>query len=228
VLFFFLCLVPVSHLVPFMVLMAERFLYLPSVAVCLFAGWLFIRNHARYRWAARGTGLLLLCVCAWGTLSRNADWADLDRLWGKTARCAPGFHAPYSLMGTARLRQGRPAEALPLFEKAAGLAPADPQPEYNRGLALQRLGRAEEAERAYRKALSLAPDHTKALNNLGSLLEAKGKLSEAKECYLRAKRGDPSQPAPYVNLGNLLQREGRVEEAESLFRQALRIAPRLT
>ncbi|RME28206.1 MAG: hypothetical protein D6806_03300, partial [Deltaproteobacteria bacterium] len=35
---FYLCLVPVSHMVPHLVLFAERFLYLPSLAVCLAAG----------------------------------------------------------------------------------------------------------------------------------------------------------------------------------------------
>jgi tetratricopeptide (TPR) repeat protein len=227
-LLFYLCLVPSSHLIPHWVLAAERFLYLPSVAICLLVGWLAVRAQAYSRWIPLVVGLPLLAACAWGTISRNADWADLDRLWGKTADCAPGFHGPFSLMGTARLRQGKPAEALPFFEKAVALAPEISSTHYNLGLALHRLGRHQEAEQAYRKALSLSPGHSLALHNLGTLLEARKDYAGARKLYRLAAKADPTHPAPYVNLGNLLQREGRYKEAEELFRLSLRIAPRMT
>ncbi len=226
-LLFYLCLVPVSHLIPHWVVMAERFLYLPSVALCLVVGWLAVRAHAYRRWILLAAGLPLLAACALGTLSRNADWADLDRFWTRTARCAPDAFEPYDAMGNARLRQGRPAEAIPFLEKAAEIAPSNSFPLYNLGVALQRLGRNREAERAYRKALDLEPNHAMAMLNLGTLLEARGDLAGAKQHYRRAIRGDPTHPAPFVNLGNLLQREGRYQEAEKLFRLALRVAPRL-
>jgi len=226
-LIFFLCLLPVSHVIPFAVVMAERFLYLPSVALCLILGWLSLAAARWRRWIPVLVGLPILALCAVDTMSRNADWADLDRLWNKTAACAPDAYQPYNNIGTARLRAGRPAEALVFFEKAARIAPTSPQPLYNAGLALQKLGRTAEAESAYRKALALAPDHTPALLNLGTLLEARGDADGAKKLYLQAKRGDASDPAPYVNLGNIYQREGRLPEAERLFRQALQIAPNL-
>lgn len=227
ILVFFLCLLPVSHLIPFAVIMAERFLYLPSVAVCLVLGWLAREVATRKQWLLYAVGLPILLVCGALTVLRNADWADLDRLWNKTAACAPDAYQPYNNIGTARLRAGRPAEALAFFEKAARISPTSPQPYYNAGLALQKLGRTGAAERAYRKALTLAPDHTPALLNLGTILEARGDLEGAKRLYLLARRGDASDPAPYVDLGNIFQRQGRLPEAEKLFRQALRIAPNL-
>jgi Flp pilus assembly protein TadD len=223
---FYLCLIPVSHLVPFWVLMAERFLYLPSVAFCLVAGHLAVRAYASRRWIPVAATAIVLAAYAPLTVSRNADWADLDRLWGQVAECDPDSPAPYSLMGSARMRAGKPAEAIEYFKKAVMIAPRDPSPRYNLGIACQQLGKYRDAEIFYRQVLALEPRHSQALNNLGVLLEARGDLAGAREAFDRAVKADPSHPAPFVNLGNLLQREKKFDQAEKLFRLAIRMAPR--
>lgn len=224
-LLFYGCLFPVSHVVPFMVVMAERFCYLPSVAACLVAGWALQELLQRGYRLPLVAGCLLLVVFSALTLHRNADWAAPERYWSKTARCAPGAAAPYNNLGTAALRKGRTAEALSRFQQAARLEPSNPRPHHNLGLALQRLGRIEEAEQAYRRALRAKPDHDKALNNLGLLLMERGRMEQAQVLFERAIQSNPVQPAPYVNLGTLHQRAGRTAEAERLFRAALRLAP---
>jgi Flp pilus assembly protein TadD len=224
---FYLCLIPVSHLVPFWVLMAERFLYLPSVAFCLVAGHLAVRAYAVRRWIPVVAVAAVLAAYAPMTVQRNADWADLDRLWGQVAECDPDSPAPYGLMGSARMRAGRPADAIEYFKKAAILAPRDPSPRYNLGLACQRLGKIRDAEGFYRQVLTLEPKHSQALNNLGILLQTRSDPASAREAFEKAVQADPSHPAPFINLGNLLQHEGKFDQAEKLFRMAGRMAPNL-
>jgi len=224
---FFLCLVPVSHLVPFWVLMAERFVYIPSLAFCLVAGYLAVRAYSVRRWLPAAAVAVVLAAYTPVTISRNSDWADLDRLWGQVAECNPDSPAPYSLMGTARMRAGKPAEAIKFFEKAVAVAPRNPSPLYNLGLAYHRFGNTKKAEEIYRRVIGLEPRHSQALNNLGILLESRGELKGALQCFKRAVEADPSHPAHLVNLGNLLQRGGQTKEAEKLFRAAARMAPRM-
>jgi tetratricopeptide (TPR) repeat protein len=95
--------------------------------------------------------------------------------------------------------QGRPAEALPLYEEAlrlreAGLGPADPlvaQSLNNLAEALRALGRPGEAEPLHRRAAAVRreslgarhPDAAQSLNNLGVLLAELGRYDEAEAAY---------------------------------------------
>ena len=227
ILLFFVCLVPVSHIIPFRVLMATRFLYLPSVAFCLLAGGLAVEAWKHYPRILAIGGSLVLAAYVAGTLAGNRSWSDLDRLYQGLLECNPDSADAYNNMGTSRLRKGRPQEALALFLQATKAAPEMSDPLYNIGLAQQKLGRSAEAENAYRKALARDPSHAMAANNLGTLLQARGDLAAARQLFEQALEADPSHPAAMANLGSLYQRAGKPEEAESMFRLALKIDPRL-
>lgn len=227
VLFFFLCLLPVLHLVPLPVVMAERFLYLASVGPCLAAGSLVCRTAAVRPWLPLAVVLPVLAGFGAGTVTRNADWADLDRLYTKAAACNPDSHQPYNNLGTARLREGHPEEALVFFEQAIARAPRQARPWYNLGVGLQRLGQLQLAEEAYRKALTLQPNHSMALVNLGALLQHRGDLQGAEARFRQAIAVNPDDPAPLVNLGTVLHQQGRTQEAEKKLRHALRLVPGL-
>ncbi len=98
--FFFATLSPVSNLVILIgSIMAERFLYLPSVgfAVLLVYGV----NLLSQRLAERGreyrnavpvaVGVMLLAFAA-RTYGRNADWVDQGRFWRSAVEAAPGSY----------------------------------------------------------------------------------------------------------------------------------------
>jgi hypothetical protein len=70
-------LAPVSNvLFPTGIALAERALYLPSVGVCLAAGWMFVRLRLRHRTAVTAVGLSLLALGAVRTWSRTPVWHD--------------------------------------------------------------------------------------------------------------------------------------------------------
>lgn len=226
-LFFYWCLVPVSHVVPFRVVMGARFLYLPSLALCVLIGHLCVKAYHYRRWLPAVIGVPLLAACSMHVLLTNTAWVKPERLYASIAECNPESPGPHISLGVYRLRQGRVAESIPFFRKAAMLDPLGVRPYYNLAYALQLLNKPREAEEVYRQVLALAPDHSRTLNNLGLLLQARGDLAQAKELFERAVRADPRHPYSVVNLGNLEQAEGDYERAEKHFRLALRIAPRL-
>jgi hypothetical protein len=98
--FFFATLAPTANLAILIgTIMAERFLYLPSIgfAGCLvWAGWAgYARLGARrpaVRWMAQ-VALAALCLgfCA-RTFARNADWFDEQSLWSSAARSCPASY----------------------------------------------------------------------------------------------------------------------------------------
>lgn len=227
-LLFFVCLGPVAHLVPLPVLVAERFLYLPSVAVCLLLGWAGERLARHRSWLLPAAGIPVLLAFALQTTAVNLRLSDPDLEFAAAARCRPDDPGPVNNLGTYLLRSGKIAEALAAFEQAIAIDPVPAEARYNRALSLQRLGRRQEAIEAYRALLRDTPGHALAQNNLGVLLTEVGDIQAAREAFERAYRSDPAHPAPLLNLAAILQAEGRREEAERLYRTALTADPRGT
>ncbi len=99
-LFFFAALAPASNLLfPIGTIMAERFLYLPAIALigCAVLAW----NAAerQWGWARSAGGLVLVLVCAaclLRTWVRNSDWVDNASLWASAVEAAPGSYKAHS------------------------------------------------------------------------------------------------------------------------------------
>lgn len=227
-LLFFVCLGPVAHLVPLPVLFAERFLYLPSVAVCLWLGWAGEKLARHRSWLLAVAGLPVLFAFALQTAAVNVRLSDPNLEFAAAARCRPDDPGPVNNLGTHLLRSGSPKDALAAFEKAIRIDPTRAEARYNRALALQRLGRRPEAIEAYRALLADTPGHALAQNNLGVLLLESGDRAAAQEAFERAFQSDPAHPAPLLNLAEILRAEGRGEDAERLYRTALAADPRDT
>jgi len=147
-LFFFVALLPTSNLIILIgSIMAERFLYLPSLAfagavVCVafaVAEWLERRLRpalaGAQRWSAcvpqvaLSTIVLVLTV---RTFVRNVDWQSDVRLWTQAATVCPNSYKPYSsLAGLAYDNQGPGGgldRCLELGEKALAILETAPPP----------------------------------------------------------------------------------------------------
>src|SRR5215510_12546496 len=85
------------------------------------------------------------------------DYAGAEPLLAEVVAARPNSGQALHLLGQARLKLGRFAEAREPLERAAKLHPDDPAIAHKRGHALEALRRFDEAERAYDAAL--ASDH---------------------------------------------------------------------
>jgi tetratricopeptide (TPR) repeat protein len=96
ILFFFAVLAPTSNLVIRIgSIMAERFLYLPSVGLMVLAvyGWQCLaERRPEYRKGLAIAAAAILIVLAVRTYSRNEDWADQGRFWRSAVEAAPGSY----------------------------------------------------------------------------------------------------------------------------------------
>lgn len=134
----------VSNLfVPTGILIAERTLFLPSVAVAFLAGSLFERAHGRIR--ARFTIPLVMLLLAAGAMRsavRQTAWSDSFTVYSTITADAPQNGRMQVAMGQLLLRLQAVDRAGPYFERASVVHPV-----YAAVYAgyLQRIGRCEEA-----------------------------------------------------------------------------------
>lgn len=119
-------LVAFSHLVPLPVGAAERFLYLPSVGICLVAAaaWHHLAPaRATPRRIALVVCAVILAICAAATLVRNQAFRSNTTLLETTVAHHPGSFNAHMGLGQLYYRQFRYSEAACEFEAAAQLLP---------------------------------------------------------------------------------------------------------
>ena len=234
--FFFVAASPTSNLIVLIgSIMAERFLYLPSVglagflvgAVYALGRWLPLRPAtARIAWAAPGIVCLALAA---RTYARNFDWKDELSLWTSAVDvCPESGKAHYNLAQALERLPGRLPDAISEYQTALRIDPNDEQAHTNLGNALASIpGRLPEAIAEYQTALRIDPDRAEPHNDLGNVLSAlPGRLPEAIAEYQAALRIRPDNPELHYNLANaLLLMPGRLPDAIAEYQAALRIDP---
>jgi tetratricopeptide (TPR) repeat protein len=129
---FLITILPVSNfLFPIGVLIAERTLYLPSLAVCFVAGlaWDHARQATQRETRRLATALAIVVVLGFGirTAVRNPDWDSLATVWKALSRDHPESYRAQWLNATGMWRQNRPDLAERYFQIAYQIWPRDSQ-----------------------------------------------------------------------------------------------------
>ena len=109
-------------------------------------------------------------------------------------RLNPNNSDAYLCLGTALMHSGKPAEAIPLYEKSARLNPRyrPYRPYMYTAQAYAILGRYEKAVKTYKRSVSEYPNHTAVLRGLASALVKIGRVEEARVVlakYIKLSRG---------------------------------------
>ena len=235
--FFFVALSPISNLIVLIgSIMAERFLYLPSVGLagCIVAAVFVLgrrrslqrRVAAPVGWAALG---LVCLVFTARTHIRNFDWQDSLTLWTSAVDVCPGSAKPhYNLAIELERIPGRLPEAIAEYREAVRIEPDRADAHDNLANALSGIpGRLPEAIDEYRAALRNGPGLAVVHNDLANALaRMPGRLPEAIAEYRAAVRIQPQNAEVHYNLGNALSGiPGRLPEAIAEYQAALRIQP---
>jgi tetratricopeptide (TPR) repeat protein len=208
--------------------MADRFLYLPQIGLCIALAWgaAHLAGSWPYRrWPLAPVAALLvagLMACAW---QQTSHWRNSETLWVRTLACtARNPNAHYNL-GVALAGRGQIDKAIAHFRKVLEINPNDVDARNNLGLALAGRGRTDEAIAHYRKVLEIKPDYELAHYNLGVTLAGRGQIDEAIAHYRKALEINPDDAKVHNNLGAVLAGRGRIDEAIAHYRKALEIKP---
>jgi protein O-mannosyl-transferase len=208
--------------------MADRYTYLPLVGIFIAVAWALAEIAGRGRRAAlavAAAALAALGLLGAATARQVGAWRDEVTLLSRAIAATEDNYVAHNNLGTALLRRGRAAEALPHFGHTIRLAPGSPKGYQNLGRALAQLGRHEEAVGRFREALARDPTDPLTQRNLGLSLEALARRDEAIAAFREALRLQPRDPATLDALGVALARAGRAGEAVPALEQAAALDP---
>jgi len=220
VLWFFLCWLPQSNLVPIAIRVADRYLFLSLLGPALAVSAAAVRLAERLRpagqrllWAAWVT---LLVTYALLSVQRVGAWQDGPSLWGQAAESRP--RDAFFQLGLAEvlIKEGDLERAAGAYERVLELQPGNVKALVNLGYTRKAQGRLEEALGLYQRALRIDSNNFNALNTVGNLLATQGQDSLAAEYYWRALRAEPDNYMARVNLAALWRRTGHEQAADSL------------
>ena len=127
-----------------------------------------------------------------------------------TALLSAGIPAPEALtrLGFRWLKEGRTAEAVPLFRAAVSLEPNDPSLWLNCGAALNQAGSDGDSLACLERSLELNPRQPDTWLLLGVVRKKTGALEAAEAAFRVALAQDPKSPVAWQCLG-LLKQERR-------------------
>jgi len=240
----FVALLPVVHLVPIGVMLAERLTYLPSAGFCIAAGALLAAaipadgpgstassvgrpGAPAGRLASVAALLALATVAALATRSavRAADWRDSLALWRSELPKAPLDPVVNNNLATAYLGRREYARALSPLETVISVAPGYWRAHVNLGIAAAGVGDRTRARAAFLKAIHLAPDASAPIFYYARFLAEEGDDLSAVRWLARARRISPEEARLAVAQGQSLFRLGRVEDAQAAFAAAVALDP---
>ena len=220
ILSFFLFLLPVANVIPIVNKAAERYLYIPALAYCIWLAALLRRRQAPV-WIL----VAILAVYSGITIRRNMDWRDSQTIWSETGKRYPDSADIHHELGDWHAGRGETPQAIEEYRKALAINPNHQAVHVNLGVAYDALGQQDLALEQYQMALKINPTVSKVHNNVGNIYYKKGMYDRAVQSYGQAIRLNPNYPQPYNNLAMAYLQLGQATNAETTLQRALSMAP---
>ena len=198
----------------------EHRLYMPSMFVILAAVTVIFRYLTPKR-LQRVIFCLVVFVCAFWTLERNAVWQNEIGLLKDCVAKSPHKARPHYNLGVALAEKGHSAEAIRHYHEALRINPKYASVHTNLGIELYALGKIDEAISHYTKALRIKPGFANAHLQLGIAQAGLGRMTVAVHHYKEALRYDPAMAEAHNNLGNIYFKQGNSAGAIRQFVKAL-------
>lgn len=124
---FMISIIPVIGLIPTGIVIAERYLFLPSLGFCLAIGFLFhkgIERQKAVRWVSVAAFGLIIAGFMFISYNRNFDWKDNETLFLSSVRVTPERASSHWRLGREYFYIGRYEEAFGSLTRAKELNPS--------------------------------------------------------------------------------------------------------
>lgn len=195
---FGVALLPVSNIIPVNAIVADRFLYGPSVGFCILVALLVEHiggtKHSQRLLANAALFAMVFCFMTL-TIGRNNDWKKPVLLWSKTAKSSPTSFVAFNNLGFEYMKLGQMPEAIDAFNEALKVKSDSTEALINLARCYAQLGRVDEAIQHYNAALGHLDKAAKAADaryELGALLERRGSIEAAIAQYEAAVKENPT------------------------------------
>jgi len=165
VLWFLITIAPVSGILGLLSssLVAQRYLYVPSVGMAILFGWLAATALESRKSIVRLPAMLVLLSIVVGfsvmSVRQSAFYANELRFWSQMVVDTPVHPSAHYDLGIAYQREGRHREAIEAYRRATELDPSLADGYYGAAKSYADLGEYDKAIEHIDKALELSPDN---------------------------------------------------------------------
>ena len=210
---FFITLLPVSNMIPLRALMAERFLYLPSIGFSVLLALFIEKIQKASVWPSARTGraigiwiaTILIILYSVRTMIRNEDWKDPMTISKTIVEADPLNSWGLGLLGASYSEEGRYEEAIKTLKKAIYLAPNYAFPRTALGVCYLKVARYDDAVEVLNEALKVEPDDIQTIYCLGAAYAYIKRHNEAIEKFNVCLKMDPYFINAYLNIGGVYE-----------------------
>lgn len=225
---FVVFLAPSSGIVPINAPVADRFLYLPSVAgaivVASVAHLIGLQRRRTRILAATIFGVLMVAYAA-ATVQGISVWKNDLTLWSHVIRHNSQSWRGLTNIGAFANNAGDFRKGLESADRALELKPEYGEAHAVRAFALDRMGQHAEAKIAYRHAIRLHTYPAEVMYVYADFLERTDQLKEAAECYERLLAQRPQFADARVAAGIVYMRLKQPEKAIGHWKEGLKHSP---
>ena len=210
--------------------MADRYTYIPSLGVLVFAIWGAYELTRRWHYGVIALSVAVgaaIALCMVLTRQQLAHWRNSEALFRHAIEVTENNCLAHVKLGIALNKKGQTDEAISQHQEAIRLKPDFAEAHSNLGIALDKKGRTDEAIHQYQEAIRLKPDDANAYYNLGIALAKKGQADEAIRQYQEAIRLKPDFAQAHNNLGYLWAEHGEnLDQARAVIEKAVKLEPK--
>ena len=207
----------------------DRYLYLPSAAVCVALAMLLVRlKELGYKKSAWGVLIVIAAGYALVTTVELQYWKNDVVLAQRGIEVSPGHPIAPQVMANALIRDGNIVEAIPYLVESLDAMPTDMDALCSLGYCYWAINALSLAEDCVSRAMAVNPSEPRVHLVLGLIRLKQNRLDEAEtEC----RRGIALQRVPtgvtafHYYLGNVLYAKGDVQGALREYRMELQNDP---
>lgn len=210
---------PVSNIIPAEGLIADRYMYLPSMAVAFAVGVLFNRCAAFPK-------IFGFAMIGWGIWAVNHSlvWKDSASLWGHAVEVSPKSSVAWNEWGNVEASNKKYPDAYAAYTRALQLRPQYRDASFNQVLMMFLVGDPS--------IFIAVDDHFKKfgqdpqmLDLVGSIYESRKDFESAEDFSKQAVSAEPRSWKYRFNLASVYIQRKKYDEAVIELEKAYRIAP---
>jgi tetratricopeptide (TPR) repeat protein len=234
---FYIFLLPVSHIFPISQTLADRYALIPSLSWCVGLGfviiWLWHKPLHFWRFSEDFPKLIsialfsvIVLAYAYMTIRQNDVWQNSQILWEHTVARYPNSSPANVNLSVIYISQGRFQAAQDLCINAIKELPYDYYAISNLALAQMLMGQYDNAIHNYQQALKLKPDLFKARLGLANAYWEKKDMANTYNTYSEIVRSFGAiietsyGPTVFLRLGYAAWKLGKQEEAQAYLEKA--------
>ena len=205
---FFISFAPVSNIIPIANMMADRYMYLPSLSLFALAGLGFKKLWDRFPFFTLRFILAFLFIIysvflITLSIDRTKVWRNNITLWQDSINKCDKNSLAYHELGRGYLLKNEIDKAIKNFKKAIEIDPRFYLSYYGLAEIYMKRGEYQRAIENFKKGLKYNPDNPLVITNLGVLYFKTGKYEKALTQYKKVLAIEPDSAKIYKNLGIL-------------------------